>query len=97
MNRAFVFRPGKFRWYVEFGMFFGVEDPETDFCWRTFIEDYDVDKNRAFVTKAIERGMYYVSPGRGPAPSHCGFSVQHSKEDLYLALEKIDEIFHELR
>ena len=23
-NRAFVFRPGKFRWYVEFGMFFGV-------------------------------------------------------------------------
>ena len=24
MNRAFVFRPGKFRWYVEFGMFFGV-------------------------------------------------------------------------
>ncbi|MGN0847753.1 MAG: GtrA family protein [Kiritimatiellia bacterium] len=24
MNRRFVFRPGKFRWYVEFGMFFGV-------------------------------------------------------------------------
>ena len=23
MNRWFVFRPGKFRWYVEFGMFFG--------------------------------------------------------------------------
>ena len=23
MNRAFVFRPGKFRWYVEFAMFFG--------------------------------------------------------------------------
>ena len=23
LNRAFVFRPGKFRWYVEFGMFFG--------------------------------------------------------------------------
>ena len=22
MNRAFVFRPGKFRWYVEFGMFY---------------------------------------------------------------------------
>jgi putative flippase GtrA len=24
MNRAFVFKPGKFRWYAEFGMFFGV-------------------------------------------------------------------------
>ena len=23
MNRAFVFRPGKFAWYVEFAMFFG--------------------------------------------------------------------------
>ncbi len=23
MNRAFVFRPGKFAWYKEFGMFFG--------------------------------------------------------------------------
>ena len=23
MNRLFVFRPGKFRWYVELGMFFG--------------------------------------------------------------------------
>lgn len=24
MNRLFVFRPGKFRWYVEFALFFGV-------------------------------------------------------------------------
>lgn len=24
MNRWFVFRPGKFRWYIEFAMFFGV-------------------------------------------------------------------------
>lgn len=24
MNRLFVFRPGRFRWYVEFGLFFGV-------------------------------------------------------------------------
>ena len=24
MNRLFVFRPGRFRWYIEFGLFFGV-------------------------------------------------------------------------
>jgi putative flippase GtrA len=24
MNRRFVFRPGRFRWYAEFAMFFGV-------------------------------------------------------------------------
>ena len=29
MNRAFVFRPGKFRWYVEFGMFFGAATAAT--------------------------------------------------------------------
>ena len=29
MNRRFVFRPGKFRWYVEFGMFFGTSTVAT--------------------------------------------------------------------
>ena len=32
MNRAFVFRPGKFRWYIEFGMFFGVAAIATAFA-----------------------------------------------------------------
>ena len=29
MNRWFVFRPGKFRWYVEFGMFFATSTVAT--------------------------------------------------------------------
>lgn len=29
MNRWFVFRPGKFKWYVEFGMFFGTSTVAT--------------------------------------------------------------------
>ena len=29
MNRWFVFRPGKFRWYVEFAMFFGTSTVAT--------------------------------------------------------------------
>ena len=29
MNRWFVFRPGKFSWYVEFGMFFGASTVAT--------------------------------------------------------------------
>jgi len=29
MNRWFVFKPGKFRWYVEFGMFFGTSTVAT--------------------------------------------------------------------
>lgn len=58
---------------------------------------YDVSMNRRFVTKALEKGMYFVDPGRGPAPSHCGFSVQHSMEDIAQALEKMDQIFAELK
>ena len=29
MNRAFVFKPGKFRWFVEFAMFFGASTVAT--------------------------------------------------------------------
>ena len=29
MNRWFVFKPGKFKWYVEFGMFFGTSTVAT--------------------------------------------------------------------
>ena len=82
---------------ARFGMFFGVEDPETDMNWRQFTSQYNVSQNREFVTKALERGLYFVDPGRGPAPSHCGFGIQHSKEDLSEALNKIDCIFAEMR
>lgn len=29
LNRAFVFRPGKFKWYIEFGLFFGTSSIAT--------------------------------------------------------------------
>lgn len=82
---------------ARFGMFFGVEDPECDYNWRQFTAQYDVAKNRAFVTKALEMGMYFVDPGNGPAPCHCGFGIQHTEADLALALEKMDQIFRTLR
>lgn len=81
---------------ARFGMFFGVEDPENDLNWRQFVAQYDVEKNRRFVTKALEHSMYFVDPGRGPAPSHCGFSVQHTQEDLAEALDRMDQIFSTL-
>lgn len=81
---------------ARFGMFFGVENPEDDFNWRQFTAQYDAAKNCAFVAKALEEGLYFVDPGKGPAPSHCGFSTQHSEADIALALEKIDKIFHTL-
>ena len=82
---------------ARFGMYFGVEDPETDLDWRQVCEAYDVEKNRRFVGMALEEGLYFVDPGRGPAPSHCGFGIQHTEEDLALALEKMDGIFARLK
>lgn len=82
---------------ARFGMFFGVEDPELDMDWRAFTAQYDAAKNRAFVTKGLEKGLYFVSPGKGPAPSHCGFGIMHTKADIDLGLEKMEEIFRELR
>ena len=82
---------------ARFGMFFGVENPDDDLNWRKFVGQYDVSMNRKFVTKALEKGMYFVDPGCGPAPSHCGFSVQHSMEDIAEALEKIDQIFAKIK
>ena len=49
------------------------------------------------MTKALEMGMYFVDPGNGPAPCHCGFGIQHTEADLALALEKMDQIFRTLR
>jgi glutamate-1-semialdehyde 2,1-aminomutase len=79
-----------------FGMFFGVEDPEVDMNWRSLKREYNVAQNRQFVKKAMENGMYFVDPGNGPAPSHCGFSTAHSMTDIDLALDKIDRIFASL-
>lgn len=82
---------------ARFGMFFGIEDPETDFNWRNVIAQYDLPRHKAFVKRALELGMYFVDPGNGPVPCHCGFSTQHTMEDIAEALEKMDTIFAEIR
>lgn len=82
---------------ARFGMYFGVEDPELDLDWRQANAAYDVEMNRRFVGLALANGLYFVDPGQGPAPSHCGFSIQHTQEDLALALERMDTVFAQLK
>lgn len=82
---------------ARFAMYFGIEDPETDLNWRSVKAGYDLARHRAFVKKALESGLYFVDPGRGPVPCHCGFSTQHSMEDIIESLDKIDVIFREIR
>lgn len=82
---------------ARFALYFGVEDPELDLDWRRANDQYDLERARRFVRLALENGMYFVDPGRGPAPCHCGFGIQHSAEDLDLALERMDGIFAQIR
>ncbi len=82
---------------ARFAMFFGIEDPETDLNWRSVKAQYDLARHRAFVKKALDKGLYFVDPGRGPVPSHCGFSTQHTLDDIGEALDKMDGIFKEIK
>jgi glutamate-1-semialdehyde 2,1-aminomutase len=82
---------------ARFGMFFGIEDPETDLNWRDVKKQYNVPQAREFVKKALDNHLYFVDPGNGPVPPHCGFSTQHTTEDLNMALEKMDKIFAEIK
>ena len=82
---------------ARFGIQFGIEDPESDFNWRTASSLYNAEMGCAFVREAIEDGMYFVNPGKGPMPPHCGFSIQHTKEDIDLSLEKMDAIFARIK
>ena len=82
---------------ARFGIYFGVENPEDDFNWRTTQQSYNVPMARAFVKKALENGMYFVDPGNGPVPPHCGFSTQHSDEDISEALNRMDKIFAQIK
>ena len=82
---------------ARFAMYFGIEDPETDLNWRNVNAQYDITRHRAFVKKALDKGLYFVDPGKGPAPCHCGFSTQHTMEDIGEALDRMDGIFVEIR
>ncbi|SFP61959.1 glutamate-1-semialdehyde 2,1-aminomutase [Oscillibacter sp. PC13] len=82
---------------ARFGLYFGVEDPETDFNWRSAKKAYNLQQARAFVREALDAGMYFVDPGKGPQPPHCGFGIQHSDADLNSALERIDTIFAKIK
>lgn len=82
---------------ARFGIFFGVEDPEAVWNWREVKKHYNVPQAREFVKKALENHLYFVDPGKGPVPPHNGFSVQHTMEDLNMALEKMNKIFAEIK
>jgi hypothetical protein len=53
--------------------------------------------SKKFIAGALERGLYFHYYGDAPYPAHCGFSIQHTTEDIAVTLERIDDIFKTLK
>lgn len=82
---------------ARFGIYFGCDDPNTDFDLRQTMKTYDVEMSKKFIAGALERGLYFHYYGDAPYPAHCGFSIQHTTEDIAVTLERIDDIFKTLK
>ena len=85
---------------ARFGLFFGINDKQTDFHFRKIVEEFDYQQYVNFVEKCLNRGLYFHmsgwSSGGVTLPTHCGITASHTSEDITKTLERIDEIFEEL-
>jgi len=82
---------------ARFAVYFGVEDPEDDYDYRTVWNKFDNEMDARFVRECIEAGLYMHDYGMGPAPAHRGFGTAHTAKDINIALEKMDTIFARLK
>lgn len=81
---------------ARFGLFFGVEDPESDYDFTSIASRFDSHMHRRFIAGALERGLHFHDTGYSLTPTHFGISSVHTKEDLDMALDAIDDIFRGL-
>jgi glutamate-1-semialdehyde 2,1-aminomutase len=71
---------------ARFGMYFGMQQPATDF---TSACQSDIEVSRAFVAAALQEGLYFADfPGR-KVPMHYGIGAAHTDRDLADALESL--------
>jgi len=82
---------------ARFGLYFGVEDQEDDFDWRIVKEKFNLELNKAFIREALAEGLYFHRYGKPVMPSHNGFSVAHSAEDIEITLDRIGKVFRKLQ
>ncbi len=83
---------------AQFGIYFGYDDPEIDYDLRKSIESYDVEMGKKFIQGALDEHMFFhYFGGNAHYPPHCGFSSQHTAEDIDEALTRMDRIFMRLK
>lgn len=82
---------------ARFAIYWGYEDPEIDRDLRKSQSLFDRKMADAFINEALDNGLYFHSYWPNPYPSHCGFSVQHTLEDIDITLERMDTIFKKIK
>lgn len=80
-----------------FGIYFGIEDPEDDYNWRTVKRKYDMAMNERFLTNMMLEGIYFHNYGTSPVPPHNGFTCMHTMEDIELTLDKADKVLGRIK
>ncbi len=82
---------------ARFAIYWGYEDPEIDYDLRKSQELFRRDLANAFINGALDNGLYFHSYWNANIPSHCGFSVQHTLEDVDITLEKMDKVMANMK
>ncbi len=82
---------------ARFGIYFGVEDPEDDFNWRTVKSKFDGAFNNRFIAELLKNGVYFHDYGTSPVPAHNGFGTTHTPEDIDFTLEQMDKVLKKIK
>ena len=82
---------------ARFAIYWGYEDREIDRDLRKSQAMFRRDLANAFINGALDHGLYFHSYWNANIPSHCGFSVQHTLEDVDITLEKMDAVMADMK
>ena len=82
---------------ARFAIYWGYEDREIDTDLRLSQKLFRRDLANAFINGALDNGLYFHSYWNANIPSHCGFSVQHTLEDIDITLEKMDAVMADMK
>ncbi|MBV8585821.1 MAG: aminotransferase class III-fold pyridoxal phosphate-dependent enzyme, partial [Verrucomicrobia bacterium] len=85
---------------ARFATYFGIEDPELDYDFRSIARSFNEKLYQRFVKGAIEQGLYFHAGGWASGgvalPVHAGITTSHGSAVLDEAIEVIRRVFEKL-
>ena len=81
---------------ARFGIYFGVEDPEDDYDFRTIAAVQDRAIYKRFVNECVRHNLWFHDTAGPVSPAHYGFTLAHTEQDIGETLTRIDSIFKKI-